>query len=206
MGAAKRRKQFLATLAAGPVAESGLFLLSRQDGVSAVLTAKPAEGGKVDAGLFCVDEWQEGLFQCLGRRYESADSFQQELRDNGAAFRASTPQECRLCVGWGHVIRFRARVPVPERFEEWKFLLSPMEDPAAVKTLYGCPECGSHLPEAMQKTILDSVAKQVSCYFVCEECIRIKRHRSVEEAGFPHRRRMEAFREADDFSLNPADG
>lgn len=205
MGVAKRRKQYLATLAAGPMPESGLFLISRQNGVSAVLTAKPAGGGKVDAALFCVDEWQEGLFQCLGRRYESADSFQQEFRDNGAAFRVSTPQECRLCVGWGHVIRLRARVPVPQAFGEWKFLLSPMEDLAAVETLYGCPECGSHLPEAMQTTIRESVAKKLACYFVCKECIRMKRHKSVEEAGFPHRRRMEAFMEADVFSLNPCE-
>lgn len=206
MGEAKRRKRYLETLATAPVPDSGLFLMSRRDGVSVVLAAKPAEGGKVDAALFCVDEWQEGLFQCLGRRYDSSAPFQEALRAHGAAFRASTPQECRVRVAWGRAIRRRARAVPPPGAARWEFLLAPMAEPAEAEIVYGCPECGSPLPEGLQETIREAMAGQTACYMVCEECIRTDGRRlSAEESHLPHRRRMDAFLDAEEFSLDPCD-
>lgn len=204
MGAAKRRKQFLQALATAPVPDSGLFLLSRRDGVALILAAKPANGGIVDAALFCVDEWQEGLFQCLGQRFQSLSSFQHELRSNGEGFRLASPQDCAQRVAWGESVHRRAGVALTPKYEHWKFLLEPSIPSAHVEALFGCPECGALLPQALQKTLLESVGTKQMCYFVCQECIRSKRHRSVEEAGFPHRRLIEPFLEADGFSLDPS--
>lgn len=204
MGEAKRRRRHLEALVSAPVPEAGLFLISRQAGVTVALAAKPAEAGKVDAALFCVDEWQEGLFQCLGRRFEPANLFQQELARNGGAFRPSDTEECGLCVMWGREIRKKAQAPVPKGFESWKFLLPRLEETVAVEIAYSCPECGVSLPAKLQATILDSVGKAVTCYFPCAECIRTKRRElSAEAAGFAHRDRMEEFLEADGFSLRP---
>ena len=204
MGQAQRRKRGLETLVPQAMPDSGFFLLSNRDGVAVILAAKPTAKGSVEAAVFCVDEWQEGLFQCLGRVYEPASPFQREIAASGGSFRPADPLDCRRRAMWGLSIRRMAGAALPLEFQRWQPLLGAGEEAARLENLYGCPKCGRSLPAEMQKTVLGCVGKDVSCYMVCPECARPKMgDLSVEEAGFPHRRRMQAFLKATAFSLDP---
>lgn len=168
MGEAKRRKAYLDALASEPIPKEGLFLSAKKEGVHAMVVIQhPAEGGAT-AGLFCVDSWQEGLFQCLGKTYNSVAQFQEEFKRSAERYKPTGLEECRHLVAWGLQIREKARAPIPTEFQKWKHLLGSLPPPPPY--LYGCPECDAPLPQDLCQTILESVGKNMTCYMVCEAC------------------------------------
>ncbi len=202
MGQAKIKKRLLESLLAGPLPESGLFFLLRRNGISAVLAVRRGQGELAQAGLFCVDDWKEGLFQCLGRAYASAAEFQREFKASGSQFRPTSLEECRRRVAQGLRVRRQADAEEPKEFSRWASLLGELEGVLLPESLYLCPLCDSPLPHDVCQTILDCVGTATSCYMACENCVRHRRSGiSAETAAISHHRTIEGFQRTTSFSL-----
>ncbi len=47
--------------------------------MSVAYVAKANEDGSVDAALFGVDAWRDGLTVCYGRRFETKEAFEEAM-------------------------------------------------------------------------------------------------------------------------------
>lgn len=202
MGEAKRRRGIMEAVLSGSIPAAGLFFAFKKDGVSTVLVAKPGAGEEVQAALFCVDDWQDGLFQCRGRLYTSWSVFQEDFHQVSHLFRPSTWESCVQGVTRGVEMRRRGGSPLPPDFSQWNDLLGPLPR-IRPEQVFLCPLCEGPLSSKMVETILSYQSQEVTCYMVCEECIRLKRsHPTAETAAIKHRHAMELFEDMDTFSLD----
>lgn len=203
MGQAKLRKQIIQSVASGPISERGLSFLRRRNFISVMLLIQRGDCEKIHAGLFCVDDLQEGFFQCLGKTYDSVAQFQEDFRAHGTNFRPAPAEDCRRRIAQGLRIRRQSDAPVPEEFSRWNFLIGPLDSVRLPEALYFCPVCDSPLPPETCQTILSCVGSNTSCYMVCEECKRLKRPcPSPEAVAVNHGRTVDMFEEMESFSLD----
>ena len=203
MGQAKRRREIMEAVLSGSLPEQGLFFLFKKDGISAVLVARRVQRDEVQAALFCVDEWQDGLFQCRGRSYGTASLFQEDFGKVRALFRPARIETCARLVARGMEMSRRGGLPLPPDFSRWVTLLGELPVITPAESVFLCPLCESPLPPETVETILSHNSKEVTCYMVCEECIRLRRPGpTAETASIKHRHALEMFEDMETFSLD----
>lgn len=202
MGQARLRKQLLQTISSAPIPDGGLFFSVRRNFISVALAVRHGDGDKVNAALFCSDDLRDGLFQCLGRTYDSTDGFQDDFRAHGADFRLARLEDCQRRIALGLRIRHQACAPAPKEFSHWSFLLGPLDSVRLPEALYLCPVCESALPPGICRKILSCVDSQTGCYMVCQECIRLKHScPSAEAVAVSYGRTRMMFESMGSFSL-----
>ena len=184
-----------------PRADPGYYLF--QDfGVSVAYIGKANEDGSVEAALFGVDTWRDGLTVCYGRRFETKEAFEEAMQDRSNLIRRSTRVRCREEIAYGLRIRLAARADIPSEFDRWRHLVDPLEDVPLPSYLYRCPGCGGRLPELEIQQILEGVDGEIMFYFVCDRCKRPhSRRRSAEYAGIKHAEMIDAIEEIHEFSF-----
>jgi len=116
MGQAKRRQQFLQSLLSSPVLRNDLYFVFDRCGVVTILVVKPGNEGLIEVAFFCLDDWQEGLFQCLGRTYNAIGDFQSDFQPKSTVFKPALKDVCWRRVARGVEIRHRANALLPPEF------------------------------------------------------------------------------------------
>jgi hypothetical protein len=201
---AKRRRRTARRRARRPPSKSrtdwGHYLF-QDSGVSVAYVGKVNEDGSVEAALFGVDTWRDGLIVCYGQRFEAKGAFEEAMQSCSNLIRKSTRFRCRSEIAYGLRVRLTAKVELPPEFDRWRHLVDPLEDVNLPSHLYRCPGCGGRLPELYIQQILEGIDGEVMFYFVCDRCKRPRsRPRSAEYAGFKHREVIQALEEVDGFS------
>jgi hypothetical protein len=178
------------------------YYLFRDSGVSVAYVGKANEDGSVEAALFGVDTWRDGLTVCHGRRFETKEAFEEAMQDRSDLIKPSTRFRCREEIAYGLRIRLTAEADLPSQFDRWRYLVDPLDDVRLPTCLYRCPDCGRGLPESYVQHILDGVDGEVMFYMVCQRCSRPRPGRkSAEYATIEHRRVIKALEESDEFSV-----
>jgi hypothetical protein len=176
--------------------------LFRDSGVSAAYVGKANEDGSIEAALFGVDTWRDGLIVCHGRRFETGEAFGEAMQDRSDLIKPSTEVRCRREIAYGLRIRITAEVDLPPEFGRWRHLVDPLEDVHLPPELYRCPDCGRGLPESHVQQILDGVDGEMMFYMVCQRCSRPRPgQKSAVYATIEHRRVIKALKESDEFSV-----
>jgi len=148
--------------------EPGYYLFNR-DGVTIAVASRTSESGEVEAAMFCLDEWRDGLFRVFGRRFETHDELEETLRASVYQFQPSNLHQVQMAVAYGLRIRRAARLPLPKEFDYYAKLVGPLDFPLP-SSLYACPRCDGPLPDYLIKEILGAVGTKKLCYMLCEKC------------------------------------
>lgn len=201
MGQAKLRRRLVEAATSGSIPEGGLFFLHRRHGISVILVVRRLEGERVHAGLFCVDDWQEGLFRCLDRVYESASVFQAEFKANSHKFRPALAEDCRRRAAMGLRVRRLLQTEPPAGFSVSDSLLGAM-DATLPESLYLCPRCESPLSPEVCDKILSGIKAHKRWLILCDQCLESANEDvSFEETVFPHQRLKGALEKMGTFSI-----
>lgn len=177
------------------------YYFFQDSGVSVVYVAKINEDGSVDAALFGIDTWRDGLIICHGRRFETKEAFEETVNHRSSYIKPAVRYRCREEIAYGLRIRLEAKADLPPEFSQWRNLVEPLDDIRLLSSIYRCPECGRGLSEPYVQTILDGIDSEVHFYFLCESCKYRLAGKSVEHAGLKHRLAFESIEEIDEFSF-----
>ncbi len=186
---------------AGPRSDWGYYLF-QDSGVSVAYVAKANEDGSVDAALFGVDTWRDGLIGCYGCRFETKEAFEEAMQARSDAIKPSTKFRCQEEIAYGWRIRTRAEAELPSEFARWRHLVDPLEDVRLPAYIYRCPGCGGRLPDYVAEQLLEAVDGEIMYYLVCDRCKRPgRRPRSAQYAGIKHMETFSAVEVIDEFSV-----
>jgi hypothetical protein len=178
------------------------YYLFRDSGVSVAYVGKANEDGSVEAALFGVDTWRDGLIVCHGRRFETKEAFQEAMQDRSDLIKPSTETRCREEIAYGLRIRLVAEADLPPEFDRWRHLVDPLEDVHLPPSLYRCPDCGRGLPESHVQQMLDGVDGDTMFYLLCQRCSRPRPGRkSAQYATIEHMQVIESLEESNEFSV-----
>jgi len=170
--------------------------------VSVAYVAKANEDGSVDAALFGVDAWRDGLTVCYGHRFETKEAFEEAMQARSDAIKPSTKFRCREEIAYGLRIRTLAEAELPSEFHRWRHLVDPLEDVRLPAHTYRCPGCEGRLPNYAAEELLEAVDGEIMYYLVCDRCKSPgHRPRSAEYAGIKHMETYTAIEVIDEFSV-----
>ena len=176
--------------------------LFRESGVSVAYVAKANEDGSIEAALFGMDTWRDGLIVCHGHRFEDKRAFDNAAQGRSKSIKSSTNILCREEIANGERIRIASEADLPFGFEQWRHLVDPLADVKLPIYLYRCPTCNRGLPKDINETILDGVDGDVSFYMLCERCTHSKRKtKSPIHAAIKHDEVIDAIEEMEEFSF-----
>ena len=171
-------------------------------GVSVLYAAKANEDGSVEAALFGVDTWRDGLIACCGRRFETKEAFEEEMQKRSNLTRRSTRFRCREEIAYGLRIRLAAKANLPPEFDRWRHLVDPLDDVQLPPYIYRCPECGRGLPEFTIRQIREKIDGDMTFYLPCERCRNSRsRKKSVQHIFIKHIELIKTVEEIDEFSV-----
>lgn len=178
------------------------YYLFKESGVSVTYVAKANEDGSVEAALFGMDTWRDGLIVCQGHRFEDKKTFENAAQERSKSIKPSTKIICLEEIARGEKIRLKSETGLPFGFEQWRHLVDPLDDVKLPIYLYRCPECNRGLPEDINEMVLDGVAGDVAFYMLCERCRNSKRKRKTPmHALIKHDEVIDAIGEMEEFSF-----
>lgn len=146
----------------------GTYLLEEAGIRIAVLSAEDAGGLQV--GAFCVDTWQDGLFACQARRFDSAEDLRAEVAASPYAPRAATRHEAQEIVAYGLRIRRETGRSLPPTYATINHLVEPLDEIRLTGSLYRCPSCGDDLSASEIDSILRATAQGMGALILCARC------------------------------------
>ncbi len=178
------------------------YYLFRESGVSVAYVAKANEDGSVEAALFGMDTWRDGLIVCHGHRFEDKETFENAAPERSKSIKPSTKIICREEIASGERIRLTSETDLPISFEQWRHLVDPLADVKLPIYLYRCPECNRGVPKDIYEMVLDGVDGDVSFYMVCDRCSHSKSKRKTPmHATIKHNEVIDAIEEMEEFSF-----
>jgi len=179
------------------------YYLFRESGLSVAYARKANEDGSVDAALFGIDTWRDGLIDCYGCHFETKESFEEIMPSRDDLIKPSTKPICQEEIAFGLRIRITANASLPTEFERWKYLVDPLDSIRLPIYLYRCPECGQGLPEYYTQQILEAVDGDTMFFMLCDRCSINKSpiRKSPQYAATMHGELLYAIKELDRFSV-----
>jgi hypothetical protein len=200
---AKKRKVIQNRRPISKVGSNWGYYLFRESGLSVAYAGKANEDGSMDAALFGIDTWRDGLIACYGRDFETKESFEEVMQSRDELIKPSTKAICQEEIAFGLRIRITANASLPTEFERWKYLVDPLDAVRLPPYLYRCPECGRGLPEHYIQQIFDGVDGETIFYMLCDRCSsnRSPIRKSPQYAAIMHGELFYAFKELDGFSV-----
>jgi hypothetical protein len=200
---AKKRKVIQNKIPSSKVSSNWGYYLFQESGLSVAYAGKADEDGSVDAALFGIDSWRDGLIACYGRHFETKESFEEVMQSRDDLIKPSTRLTCQEEIAFGLRIRVTANAGLPPEFDRWRYLVDPLDSIRLPSYLYRCPECGRGLPEHYTQRILDGVDGETMFYMLCDRCSsnRSPIRKSPQYAATMHGELFYAFKELDRFSV-----
>jgi hypothetical protein len=171
-------------------------------GLSVVYLGVLNEDGTVEAALFGMDTWCNGLIVCYGRRFETKEAFEESMQERSRRIKPATRFRCREEIAYGLRIRVVAEAELPPQFARWRHLVDPMDEIKLPSHLYRCPECGRGLSDDYTQQILGGIDGRILFYFPCDLCKRSRSGKpSAKHASAKHLEVIEAIEHIDEFSV-----
>jgi len=164
--------------------------------------AKANEDGSVEAALFGMDTWRDGLIVCHGHHFEDKKTFGNAAQGRSNSIKSSTNIVCREEIANGERIRLTSEADLPVGFAQWRYLVDPLADVKLPIYLYRCPRCNRGLPKDTNEMILDGVDGDVSFYMLCDRCRHSNRKmKSPMHAAIKHDEVIDAIEDMEEFSF-----
>lgn len=171
-------------------------------GLSAVYLGILNEDGTVEAALFGMDTWCNGLIACYGQRFGTKEAFEEAMQERSRRIKPATRFRCREEIAYGLRIRVAAEAKLPPQFAQWRHLVDPLDEIKLPSNLYRCPECGRGLSDAYTQQLLDGIDSRMLFYFLCDLCERSHSGKpSLKYVSAKHIEVIEAIESIDEFSV-----
>jgi hypothetical protein len=200
---AKKHKVIQNKRPSSKVSSNWGYYLFRESGLSVAYAGKAGEDGSVDAALFGIDSWRDGLIACYGCHFETKESFEEVMQSRDDLIKPSTKAICQEEIAFGLRIRVTTNTSLPPDFDRWRYLVDPLDSIRLPLYLYRCPECGRGLPEHYIQQILEGVDGETMFYMLCDRCSSNKSpiRKSPQYAATMHGELLYAIKELDRFSV-----
>ncbi len=131
-----------------------------------------------------IDLWKAGFKDCHGRHSISEEEYSLDFSRYNLQFKMKkiTWKQALYLLKCGINIRNALKLPYPDEFIRFKYLISSLDDIQLSGSIYKCYKCGSgNLPEDVVESILDVTLKDITSgtigqegenvlYFTCEKC------------------------------------
>ena len=179
------------------------YYMFMDSGISVVYASNVNEDGSMDAALFGIDTWRDGIIACQCRHFENMGSFEEFMRDRHSSIKPSTKIICREEIAYGLRIRENAHADLPPEFDKWRHLVDPLGDVILPPYIYRCPECKGRLPEEYIEKIISGIDGNIIFYLLCDRCNENQSplRKSARYATTIHVHLYEAIKDLEEFTV-----